>query len=140
MGQDISLRSERKSHDLNHDLTFSAHTINCVCQSIRSMFRVLWIYNFGEGVKKSPKLCLRNLWMVPFILAISSDNKSHEISPTSIISHIPFDIKNGIKNITTNIFIFVLFSTLYVLRLKLEKQFECVIYPCQLRIFKVFSD
>jgi hypothetical protein len=29
-----------KTHDLNHDLTFSAHTINCVCHSIRSMFRV----------------------------------------------------------------------------------------------------
>ena len=80
--------------------------------------------------------------MVPFILAISSDNKSHDLSasPISIISNIPFDIKNGIKNITGNNFIFVLFSTLYVLRLKLEKQFECVIYPCQLRIFKVFSD
>ena len=35
-----------KTHDLNHDLTFSAHTINCVCHSIRSMFRVLGIYNF----------------------------------------------------------------------------------------------
>ena len=75
--------------------------------------------------------------MVPFILAISSDNKSHEISPISIISNIPFDIKNGIKNITANIFIFVLFSMLYVLRLKLEKQFEGVIYTCQLRTFKV---
>ena len=28
-----------------HDLTFSAHTINCVCHSIRSIFRVLGIYN-----------------------------------------------------------------------------------------------
>ena len=36
-----------KTHDLNHDLTFFAHTINCVCHSIRSMFRVLGIYNFG---------------------------------------------------------------------------------------------
>ena len=34
-------------NDLNHDLTFSAHTINCVCHSIRSMFRVLGMYNFG---------------------------------------------------------------------------------------------
>ena len=30
-----------KIHDLNHDLTFSAHTINFVCHSIRSMFKVL---------------------------------------------------------------------------------------------------
>ena len=39
-----------KPHDLNHDLTFSAHTINCVCHSIRSMFRVLGICNFGLPV------------------------------------------------------------------------------------------
>ena len=35
-----------KTHHLNHDLTFSAHTINCVCHSIRSMFKVLGIHNF----------------------------------------------------------------------------------------------
>ena len=29
-----------KSNDLNHDLTFSAHTINCVCYSISSTFLV----------------------------------------------------------------------------------------------------
>ena len=40
-----------KTHDLNHDLTFSAHTINCVCHSIMSMFRVLGIYNFAGGLK-----------------------------------------------------------------------------------------
>jgi len=39
------------THDLNHDLTFYAHTINCVCHSIRSMFRVLGIYNFGFSIK-----------------------------------------------------------------------------------------
>jgi hypothetical protein len=37
-----------KTHDLNHDLTFSAHTIYCVCPSMRPMFRVLGIYNFGQ--------------------------------------------------------------------------------------------
>ena len=47
MGEDISLKSERK----NHDLTFSAHTINCMCHSIRSMFRVLGIHNFGTSTK-----------------------------------------------------------------------------------------
>ena len=26
---------------------FNAHTIDCVCHTIRSMFRVLGIYNFG---------------------------------------------------------------------------------------------
>ena len=31
-------------------LHFTAHTINCVCQSIRSMFRVLGIYNFDVGI------------------------------------------------------------------------------------------
>ena len=39
-----------KTHDLNHDLTFCAHTFNCVCK--RSMFRVLGIYNFGFTPKK----------------------------------------------------------------------------------------
>ena len=43
MGQGISLKSERKPHDLNHDLTFSAHTM-------RAMFKVLGIYNFGFDV------------------------------------------------------------------------------------------
>ena len=41
---------KEKTHDFNHDLTFSAHTINCVCHSIRSMFRVLGIYNFGCAI------------------------------------------------------------------------------------------
>ena len=40
-----------KTHDLNHDLTFSAHTINCECHSIRSMFRVHGMYNFGLTFK-----------------------------------------------------------------------------------------
>ena len=44
-----------KTHDINHDLTFSAHTINCVCHNIRSMFRVLGIYNFGLCPDKSGK-------------------------------------------------------------------------------------
>ena len=30
MGQNISLKSERKIQNLNRDLTFSAHTINCL--------------------------------------------------------------------------------------------------------------
>ena len=51
MGQDISLKIVKgKTHDLNHDLTFSAHTISCVCHSIRSMFRVLGICNLGGRV------------------------------------------------------------------------------------------
>ena len=44
-----------KSHDLNHDLKFSTHTINSV-YSIGSMFRVLGIYNFGIMTK--PKTAL----------------------------------------------------------------------------------
>ena len=45
-----------KTHDLNHDLTFSAHTINFVCHSIRSMFRVLGIYNFEHSHKQGRKV------------------------------------------------------------------------------------
>ena len=39
-GQGTSLKVKEKTHDLNHNSTFSAHTIDCVCHSIRSMFRV----------------------------------------------------------------------------------------------------
>ena len=46
-----------KTHDLNHDLTFSAHTINCVCYNIRSMFRVLGIYNFDWNTKTETANC-----------------------------------------------------------------------------------
>ena len=44
-----------KTHDLNHDLTFSALTINCVCHSIRSMFRVLGIYKWPKVKKMLPE-------------------------------------------------------------------------------------
>ena len=47
MRQGLSLKSERKNPWFKPWLTFSAHTINCVCHSIRSMFRVLGMYNFG---------------------------------------------------------------------------------------------
>ena len=30
---------------------FTAHTIKCVCHSIRSIFRVLGVYNFGLSLK-----------------------------------------------------------------------------------------
>jgi hypothetical protein len=52
MGQNKRLKVKGKTHDLNHDLTISAHTINYVCHSIRSMFRVLGIYNFGRIRKR----------------------------------------------------------------------------------------
>ena len=51
LNRHTSLKSEMKTHDLNHDLTFSANTINCVCHSIRSMFRVLGIHNFAVSTK-----------------------------------------------------------------------------------------
>ena len=31
---------------------FTAHTFNCVCHSIRSMFRLLGVYNFDQSLKK----------------------------------------------------------------------------------------
>ena len=30
---------------------FTAHTINFVCHSITTMFRVLGVYNFGDNIK-----------------------------------------------------------------------------------------
>ena len=61
MGLDMNMKVKGKTHDLNHDLTFSAHTINCVCHSIRSMFRVLVMYNFGKDDRK--KILMENLQM-----------------------------------------------------------------------------
>ena len=57
MGQFISLKSKMNNHDLNHDLTFYAHTFNCVCHSIRSMFRVLGMYNFVLGMQTRSIQC-----------------------------------------------------------------------------------
>ena len=45
-----------KTHDLTHDLTFSVHTINYVCHSIRLMFIVLGISNFDRGLRSSASL------------------------------------------------------------------------------------
>ena len=52
-GAGYKLEKLKETHNLNHDLTFSAHTIKCVCHSMRSMFRVLGIYNFGFNPKTS---------------------------------------------------------------------------------------
>ena len=66
MGQEISLTSERNTHDLNHELTFSAHTYNCVCHSIRSMFRVLGVYNFDPVIlsKKAVIFLSHIFWLI----------------------------------------------------------------------------
>ena len=36
---------------------FTAHTINCVCHSIRSMFSILRMYNFGPCYKNKEMTC-----------------------------------------------------------------------------------
>ena len=69
---------KEKTHDLNHDLTFSAHTINCVCHSLRSMFRVLGIYNFG--------ICLE--FTASSTLQQSSDELSKSFFPHTKVSEI----------------------------------------------------
>ena len=51
------------THDLTHDLTFYC-AINCVCHSIRSMFGVLGIYNFGYSVHSSSMYCKSILGLV----------------------------------------------------------------------------
>ena len=35
---------------------FTAHTIECVCHCIKSMFRVLGVYNFGSFTNYADKL------------------------------------------------------------------------------------
>ena len=76
MGQDISLKSERKTHDLNHDLTFSAHTINCVCHSMTSMFRVLGVYNFAFDLSEFEKHSQNNLISCSNISNFCQDNSA----------------------------------------------------------------
>ena len=68
MGQDISLKSERKNPWFKPWFNiFCAH--NCVCHSIRSMFRVLGMYNFALHLKtRQPVL--------PYCKAIFSTEES----------------------------------------------------------------
>ena len=76
-----------KSHDLNHDLTFSAHTINYVCHSIRSMFRVLGVYNFVQSAN------------LQFILSHHDDNEVFFPDMDTIIkSHIAFQKETATEN------------------------------------------
>ena len=46
---------------------FTAHTFNCVCHSISSMFRVLGIYNFGVWLCSSAKLKFSFSWNLSFV-------------------------------------------------------------------------
>ena len=62
MGQVISLKSKRNNPWCKPWFKLLLHTINCVCHSIRSMFRVLGIYNFEglQGPYKGEWLQLHN--------------------------------------------------------------------------------
>ena len=42
----------------------TAHTFNCVCHSIRSMFRVLGIYNFDCSLKSVQLLLKKNIHII----------------------------------------------------------------------------
>ena len=53
MGKGISLKNEKINPWFKPWFKhFTAHTINCVCHNIRSMFRVLGMYNFGLNQPK----------------------------------------------------------------------------------------
>ena len=79
-----------KTHDLNHELTFSAHTINYVCHSIRSMLIVLGIYNFdlctnflhlfSEEQKESPT-------ELAFKYAVFKINKAKDVLPNNSLTY-----------------------------------------------------
>ena len=64
MGQDISLKVKGKTHDSNHDLKFSANTINFVCHSIRSMFRLLGIYITLQVVQKCTQCLVKKQFVI----------------------------------------------------------------------------
>ena len=94
-----------KTHGLKHDLTFSAHTINCVCHSIRSMFRVLGMYNFAiRSISLSQQhdthyltLILRNTSLVTLNITLQGRTKSssddaiflHLVVECDTTGHIP---------------------------------------------------
>ena len=61
MGQGISLKSKWKSWIKSWVIYFTAHTINCVCHCIKSMFRILSVYNFGKAYDYK---WFQNLWFV----------------------------------------------------------------------------
>ena len=93
MGQGISLKSEMKNHDLNHDLIFFAHTIDCVCHSIRSMFRVLGVYNFATYLKIlgiSNQIRMRRV--IVFLRLIALNLQSNKLSQFTTF----IDLKNYI--------------------------------------------
>ena len=92
-------------NDLNHNLTFSTHTINCVCHSIRSMFRVLGMYNFAiRSISLSQQhdshyltLILRNTSLVTLNITLQGRSKSssddaiflHLVVECDTTGHIP---------------------------------------------------
>ena len=62
MGQDISLKRER---NLNHDLTFSAHTINCQYKvNVKSTWYIYIIggHTFHEDYKEYKKKKMDVIW------------------------------------------------------------------------------
>ena len=63
MGQDISLKSERKNHDLNHDLAF-LHTQSIVCATVYGQCLEYLVY-ITLGWPPSPSFCPRSCWMTP---------------------------------------------------------------------------
>ena len=73
MGQDISLQSEKKK-GFKPWFNIFADKFNCVCHSIRSMFRVLWV------IQASPE---ESKWKFPFVgmkpLDIFSHSSHNEI-------------------------------------------------------------
>ena len=42
---------------------FTAPTINCVCHRIKSMFRVLGVYNFAGSSKRAPRILIFSIAM-----------------------------------------------------------------------------
>ena len=73
-----------KNHDLNQDLTSFAHAIKCVCHSIRSMFRVLGIYNFAVSLKKS-----EFSMMILFLFCFPGDPRNYDDYPETDFRKVP---------------------------------------------------
>ena len=47
---------------------FTAHTFNCVCHCIKSMFRVLGVYNFGPGFNQNSNENIVRIFALKFFV------------------------------------------------------------------------
>ena len=97
---------------MNMMVHFTAHTINCVCHIISSMFRVLGMYNFALSIHWIGALCnncLKNVSndTVTFIYIVKHDTFRQTKHPEYILNSL--DIQDNLL-CTGQIRLFIVFA------------------------------